>query len=50
MKRRNIVREFVKVEIFVRGFVNSDIFVIRDSWIDKIPFVKLLHPPFSRRS
>ena len=30
MKRRNIVREFVKKEIFVREFVNSDTFVIRD--------------------
>ena len=27
MKRRNIVREFVKIEKFVREFVNSCIFV-----------------------
>jgi hypothetical protein len=30
VKRRNIVREFVKIEIFVREFVNSDTFVINE--------------------
>ena len=50
VKRRNIVREFVKIEIFVDEFVNSDTFVIRDSWTDKITFVKPWNPPFLRRS
>ena len=36
MKTIDNVREFVKIEIFVREFVNTDTFVIRD----RITFVK----------